>query len=125
MNKSTIAKRSLLLLAAVLALLGNAPRLNAAEVATDPIVGSWKWFNSDLKIFRANGTMATITGDGQSGTWRRISSKPVPKYKLNWSKGRFIDTVTMRGTEVYGTNQYGLRITGSRVAPPDSRASKP
>jgi hypothetical protein len=125
MNKITPVKKRLFLITAVFALLAGFGCAGAAEPAADPIVGHWKWFNSDLKIFHPNGTMATITGDGQSGTWKRISNRPVPRYKLNWSKGRYIDIVTMRGNEVYGTNQYGLRITGTHVAPPDIKAGKP
>ncbi len=81
----------------------------------DPILGRWRWFNAQIKVFHPDGT---VDGDGLHGTWKRAANGTPPKYEINWSD-KFVDTLHLveGGKELKGTNQVGHRISGIRLGP--------
>ena len=81
--------------------------------ADDPIVGRWRWFNSEIKVFRSDGT---AVGNGFHGTWKCVSRATPPTYEVNWSD-RWVDKVRLvkGGKELKGKNKQGGAVSAYRL----------
>jgi len=92
---------------------------NTAATGCDAIIGTWKWFTGRNHTFGPNGTSSTAQVSWQCiDPQRRI-------VRINWSNGRFIDTLTISadGRRVEGQNQQGNRVWGIRHEPQPQPAS--
>ncbi len=83
------------------------------ETSVDQIIGKWRWHNSEIKYFLADGT---IIGDGVPGKWKCVSNATPPKYELNWGD-RFLETVNIvrGGKEIKGKSKEGAGVSAYRV----------
>ena len=89
---------------------------NAFPIGCDGLVGTWNWFTGTAVTFRADHTI--LTDRNRVGTWE-CADPASGTAKLRWNAG-FIDTVTISGNRISGTNQQGVHISGTRrsaVAP--------
>lgn len=77
----------------------------------DSIFGKWTWFNGDVHVFLPQGKIA---GDSNSN-WLLLD-KDKKLYRIIWG-GKWIDTVniSLDGRTLTGTNQNGIRITGTKI----------
>jgi hypothetical protein len=88
----------------------------ASKTGTDPIVGTWRWFNSSLVTCRDDGSCES--SNNSRGTWKKISSQSKDNnYEFKWDGGAYVDNVTLStdGKKLTGKNQMGMEITGDRV----------
>src|SRR5262249_31891536 len=88
----------------------------------DPLIGTWKWFAGSPVTVTANGTY--LRDARQAGSWTLVDAGQ-RRYRLNWG-GEFgggIDDVTLSadGNSLDGKNQFGTRITATKVAGTDPK----
>jgi hypothetical protein len=87
------------------------------EVApTNPVVGTWNWFNGGVVTISDNLTMVHVDGTDiqDTGTWAALPG-PGTQVRLTWASG-WIDTLTLSpdGRTLEGTNQDGSGVSGTR-----------
>ncbi len=89
------------------------PEREYLDEKNDPLIGTWRWFTGSDVAFHENHTMQSTSGN--SGRWQQLG-KASNVYELRWSKGSYIDTLTLSSDRntLKGTNQHGHRVTGYR-----------
>lgn len=85
------------------------------SIHSDPIVGTWNWFNGSSVTFFANGKVQG--GGGHVAAWVRRGST----YTITWDFGdskvaRYIDSLTLArdGKSLHGKNNEGYTVSASR-----------
>jgi TIR domain len=82
------------------------PMAGGRVAGTVGMPGTWQWTNGYKVNVAANGTF--ISGKF-SGTWRAVdASRGI--YEMTWPKP--VDSVTLKGGHISGSNQYGVAISG-------------
>lgn len=119
MKRKSPLSAALLLVAAYLlfTVASNAQTSGPWKGFPDPILGRWRWFNAQFKIFRDDGTVVGPKGDKQ-GTWKFLKQYGEPRhYEVNWKGSLWIDQLKLvrNGTELKGKNQEGRVITAYKV----------
>ena len=76
---------------------------------TSGLPGTWRWYNGVPVTISPNGT---FSAGPIRGKWQALDpSRGI--YTLTWPAP--VDTVTLSGSRVSGTNQYGVAISGTRI----------
>ncbi len=82
---------------------------------SDPIVGTWRWFNGSAVTFYANGQVSG--GGGHAASWVRRGGA----YTVTWdfgdnTVGHYVDTLVMSpdGKSLRGKNNENFTVSGSR-----------
>ncbi len=99
---------------------GPAPGAAGSDAAAcDAVVGSWKWFTGSTVVLDPGGTI----GGNPKNVWT-CEDADTRTFVLRWGS-RFVDTLVLSadGRRLEGKNQHGSRVTGERVAAPETGRS--
>ncbi len=79
------------------------------------LTGSWTWPNGAMVIVSDDGTF-NVFGSTMGGKWKTVDASR-RTYTLTWPDP--VDSVTLSadGSRVFGSNQYGIAISGVRTQP--------
>lgn len=89
----------------------------SAAANEDPIVGTWRWQNNQMVTFAKDGTFSSRKGG--DGKWEFVVTDTVEReYKIYWSGGVSIDTVTLNSdaTRLVGRNLANAKISADRIS---------
>jgi hypothetical protein len=95
------------------------------------VAGTWAWFNGQEVLLTAGGGAATQKPGilANHGRWRCLDTE-LGRIQVTWTKGGFVDTLTLSGDggRLAGNNQYGIGVSASlmqRAAAPAAEAPSP
>ncbi|MEZ4406641.1 MAG: mannan-binding lectin [Polyangiales bacterium] len=90
-----------------------APAPAPAPAATLPVAGTWSWFNRTTVTLNADGTGRAT--NNFTARWRVLDAA-ARRVEINWNNGQYVDTLTLSedGRSISGTNQNGLRVSGTK-----------
>jgi hypothetical protein len=93
----------------------------SAAPAIDPICGTWKWFDNNVREFQAGGIV--VSRDGKTEALWQCETPNAPasserRYVVTFGGGRFVDRLTLKngGTFLDGVNNHRVRVTATRIS---------
>lgn len=88
-----------------------------AEIASDDVVGTWKWFCGSVVTIQNNGEVYAVWNDGKhaEAKYQKIGDN---KYRFVWGNNEWIDILKIKkeGNILEGINQCGSKVTATKIS---------
>lgn len=90
---------------------------NRAEIASNDVVGTWKWFCGSVVTINNNGDVYAVWNDGKhaEAKYEKIGDN---RYRFVWGNNEWIDVLKLKkeGNILEGINQCGSKVTATKIS---------